>query len=396
MRSISSKYPLRHISIRVPWHDTAWDGRVCEKPRLNGACLKLKRIGQNRNDAAEEAVYGQSLKDLTQDKWPCCVAERVGFMAPFEYTRIANHPYNRGPECAHGHFAPTPLRHPPFLAAAVPFAWMLVEEMAKLGEEHALDVQAEREPDLGFDNNWIQDHQNQKALLDCFAGHLRPEQSLCFFYAKKVPFVEDYGASRLLIGAGRVMHVSPCIEYDYTTKDLKGKLRSVLWELMVQHSIRPDFEDGFILPYHAAIKKAAEDREYDSAEIAAFTPEDRLLEFSHVSQLVTHDGAIASLLACAEALRKAKKGLPGPWEQCLEWTDNRLGELWKARGPCPGLGGALSAFGLELGTFVACAIEEKVGDNADPWPLVDQIFAEPAKHLPLHLAEGVGKTPPCQ
>ncbi|MGO9234966.1 MAG: AAA family ATPase, partial [Methylocella sp.] len=269
---------------------------------------------------------------------------------------------------------------------------MLVEEMAKLGEEHALDVQAEREPDLGFDNNWIQDHQNQKALLDCFAGHLRPEQSLCFFYAKKVPFVEDYGASRLLIGAGRVMHVSPCIEYDYTTKDLKGKLRSVLWELMVQHSIRPDFEDGFILPYHAAIKKAAEDREYDSAEIAAFTPEDRLLEFSHVSQLVTHDGAIASLLACAEALRKAKKGLPGPWEQCLEWTDNRLGELWKARGPCPGLGGALSAFGLELGTFVACAIEEKVGDNADPWPLVDQIFAEPAKHLPLHLAEGVGKT----
>jgi hypothetical protein len=121
-------------------------------------------------------------------------------MAPFEYTRIANHPYNRGPECAHGHFAPTPLRHPPYSAAAVPFAWMLVEEMAKLGEEHALDVQAKREPDLGFDNTWIQDHENQRALLDCFAGHLCPEQSLYFFYAKKVPFVEDYGGSRILKG----------------------------------------------------------------------------------------------------------------------------------------------------------------------------------------------------
>ena len=35
-------YPLKHISIRVPWHDTGWDGRVCAAPRLNGACLKLK------------------------------------------------------------------------------------------------------------------------------------------------------------------------------------------------------------------------------------------------------------------------------------------------------------------------------------------------------------------
>ena len=84
--------PLRHISIRVPWHDTGWDGRVCTFPRLNGACLRLKRIGQQRDDDAEEAVAGQFLNDLPQEKWPCCVAERVAFMAPFEYTRIANHP----------------------------------------------------------------------------------------------------------------------------------------------------------------------------------------------------------------------------------------------------------------------------------------------------------------
>jgi len=38
---LATLYPLRHISIRVPWHDTGWDGRVCAKPRLNGACLKL-------------------------------------------------------------------------------------------------------------------------------------------------------------------------------------------------------------------------------------------------------------------------------------------------------------------------------------------------------------------
>ena len=386
------KYPLRHISIRVPWHDTGWDGRVCAAPRLNGSCLKLKRIAEDRDDAAEEAVAGKRLDELPQAQWPACAAERMGFMAPFEYVRMADHPYNRGPETSHGHFKPTPLRHPPYSAAVVPFAWLLREAMESLGEEHELDVQADREPDLGFKTQWVQEHLNQTALLDCFAGHLEPEQSLCFFYAKQVPFVEDAAGGRILIGVGRVLHVGAAEEYAYTTKDLKGKLRSMLWERMVQHSIRPDFKDGFLLPYHAAIDRAAEDPEFDPARIAALSPADRLLEFSHASQLVSHDGAIASLLACAESLRKATGVLPGPWDRCLQWIDARLGELWTARGPCPGLGAALSAFGLESAAFVARVLAERAGDNADPWPLVDKMFAEPAKVLPAPLAKSIGKT----
>ena len=385
-------YPLRHISIRVPWHDTGWNGSVCAAPRLNGACLNLKRIAQSRNDDAEESVAGQSIQDLPQEKWPSCIPERSSFMAPFEYVRQANHPYNRGPETRHGHFKRTPLRHPPYSAPAVPFAWMLRESMGTLGEEHALDVQAEREPDLGFKTSWVQDHLNQTALLDCFAGHLRPERSLCFFYAKQVPFVEDSAGVRILIGAGRVLHVGALQEYRYATENLDNKLRSMLWERMIQHSIRPDFSDGFLLPYHAAVKRAAVDQEFDPAEIAAFSPADRLLEFSHASQLVSHDGAIASLLACGESLRKTEGVLPGPWERCLRWIDARLAELWKARGPCPGLGAALSAFGLDLGTFVARALTEKAGDNADPWPLVAKMFVDPSVHLPDPLAKGIGQT----
>jgi hypothetical protein len=233
-------YPLRHISIRVPWHDTGWDGRVCAAPRLNGSCLKLKRIAESRDDGAEEAVAGKRLDELPQAQWPACAAERMGFMAPFEVVRMANHPYNRGPDTSHGHFKATPLRHPPYSAAVVPFAWLLNEAMETLGAEYGLEVQAEREPDLGFQTQWVQDYRNQTALLDCFAAHLKPEQSLCFFYAKQVPFLEDSSGGRILIGVGRVLHVGALQEYAYTTKDLKGKLRSMLWERMVQHSIRPD------------------------------------------------------------------------------------------------------------------------------------------------------------
>ena len=39
---------------------------------------------------------------------------------------------------------------------------MLRESMEELSETYGLDVRAEREPDLGFKTQWIQDRDNQK------------------------------------------------------------------------------------------------------------------------------------------------------------------------------------------------------------------------------------------
>lgn len=54
---------------------------------------------------------------------------------------------------------------PTCLEAVLPFAWVLREAMETLGEEHALDVQAEREPSLGFKTQGIQEHFNHTGLL---------------------------------------------------------------------------------------------------------------------------------------------------------------------------------------------------------------------------------------
>ena len=110
--SVDSDFPLRHLSIRVPWHDAAWNGTVCKQPRFNGACLKLARIADSRKDDAEEAVAGMSVKDLGRDQWPCCIGERATFMADFEFTRYHEHPYCKSSPDTHSHFAPTPLRYP--------------------------------------------------------------------------------------------------------------------------------------------------------------------------------------------------------------------------------------------------------------------------------------------
>ena len=263
------KYPLRHISIRVLWHDNGWNGTVCKAPKFNGACLKLPRIADSRDDAKEEVVAGKSLRDLDSSQWPCCVSERSTFMADFEFTRMARHPYCETSPKTHGHFDATPLRYPPYSAPAVPFLWMRAENMEAKTAEHNLPVDPGREPDFGdkFQTGWVQEMGNQKALVDCFFGHIQAEESLCFFYAKQVPFVEEFG--RVIIGVGRVKHVGHSTEYRYKAK---GDLRCILWEHMIQHSIRPNSSDGFLMSYHAALEFAGEQPDFDPAEIAAFAP----------------------------------------------------------------------------------------------------------------------------
>ncbi len=85
----ASIHPLRHISIRVPWHDNGWAGCVCKDPKRNGACLRLPRIASERVDEKEALIAGKSLQELKEELWPCCVPERAMCMAPFEYIRHA-------------------------------------------------------------------------------------------------------------------------------------------------------------------------------------------------------------------------------------------------------------------------------------------------------------------
>ncbi len=66
--------PLRHITIRVPWHDTGWTGCVCSNPAENTHCLILKNVYQQRNqpgsDEHEARLAGKSWEGLSPDDWP--------------------------------------------------------------------------------------------------------------------------------------------------------------------------------------------------------------------------------------------------------------------------------------------------------------------------------------
>jgi GTPase SAR1 family protein len=259
--------------------------------------------------------------------------------------------------------------------------------MEEKGRDYGIDVDPAREPDLGFDSSWVQDKANQLALLDCFYNHIKPNRSLCFIYAKEVPFVED--SRRVVVGVGWVRHVGEAVEYKYSKP---GELHSVLWERMIQHSIRPGYKEGFLMPYLELIEYLKDHQDYDPALATAFAPSGFFDEFSYATELVTHDAAIEALLNCIGALTRAKGVLHGNYDTQLKWLHDRLGELWKMRGPCPGLGSALCAFGIEYGNLVAREIESKLGDNEDPWPLVGKAFENPDTILSKESAPQLGTT----
>ncbi len=394
-------YPLRHVSIRVPWHDNGWNGSICNDPKSNTACLKLKGIATSKDEKEEQNVKGLSLQELISKEiqLPPCIGERATFMADFDFVRDREHPYKEGNPATHGHFRPTPLRYPAYSAAAIPFRWMMHGEVfgnpekgtpGLVGSFPLEEVNPEFEPELSFDTNWIQDHRNHRALLDCFWNHIQPEESLVFIYAKQVPLVEDTGR-RVLIGVGRVKKLGDLTEYLYDGSP-KNKLRSMLWERMVIHSIRPRFEDGFLLPYHEALEKSNEGRTFDPAEVVAFAPEERFIEFSYATEHVGNDAAISALLSMREALNRCSDLFGYGADPYEGWIDRELGRLWKKRGPFPGLGAVLSATGVAMGNFIAQTLVEKVGDRANPWPDWFETLEDPKASLPSELARHLDKT----
>lgn len=388
--------PLRHISIRVPWHDNGWNGTVCCGPKLNTACVKLKNIAENKIDEAEERVAGQSLRDLPERAYPPCVTERATFMADFAFERTHTHPFARYGG-SHAHFKPTPLRYPAYSAAGVPFRWMMrpfVFGDAKsatrgLVQDYPLEsVSEDIEPDINI-KHWFHDHRNQRALFEMFWAHIRPEQSLVFFYAKEVPLVEDTGR-RVIVGVGRVTGIGDNDEYEYEPGS-GDRLRGLLWERMVTHSIRPHFTDGFLMPYQEALAKA-EELGFDPAEVVAFAPDDRFTEFSYATEHVGDDAAIDALLSCRAALHRAHRLFNVDTSRQERWIDRELGRLWRKRGGFPGMGAVLTATGIEMGNFVAHALAEKVGDEGNPWTAWDEVLKNPTAHLPADLARRLDTT----
>ena len=371
------KLPYQHLSVRVPWHDTGWEGSICADPLANGACLRLGRIAEGRDDALELSLAGRSWNDVSQAGLPLppCSAERAGLMSPHPRRVTKEHPYAAWNE-VYRKFRPTSYDLPTYSADCIPFRWMLRDSAVEISEQYQLPYEAGLEAAVDAEASlrspaWVQHGTNQQMLLDTFFSAVQKERSLFFVYAKESPLSND--PRRILIGVGRTLDVGQVVPYVQDS----GGFGSVLWERVVRHSIRTTMEDGFLLPYHELLR-LSEEADIDPEDYAVFVPEEAGLEFSYASEHVSHDTALSLLLALDRTVAKVAPTVSGSWGSVREWLSERLGEVWEARGPNPGLGAAFAAFGIQEGVLLAHAIQSRLGDNEDPWQLADQWLRDPS------------------
>lgn len=380
----------QHLSVRIPWKDNGYSGFVCNKPCYNNACLRLKNISSSRDDELEEKLKGCPIKGH-EAEIPC-LSEGGCFMSPETHIKMSVHPYKSSNPKTHGHFYETKLVYPPFSLPARPFGWTMLrkaneDNIGNLIRRLAIDYDPYREPDLPFPTNWVQDATNQRAIFKTFYEDVKIGSSLVIPYAKQVPFIDD--PKRIVMGIGRITSITEPPEHNHTDA---GDLRSILWETMLGHSIRDDRKDGYLLPYREMMEYAAEHPEFDIRTITVFAEDDYFNEFSYATEHLSYDAVISVLLQAIKALEIIKDCIPGNWNECINWTKQRLQEVWRDRGPFPGLGSMLSAIGFQRGEIIAKEIKAYINDLSQYEAVVENALKAPQKYFSKKVLSFLGRT----
>lgn len=374
---------IQNITIRVPWTDNGWCGKVCNHPCGNTDCLRLKNIYENKNEVEEEKIAGKPLKGI--EKQVPCIAEGVAFMSPDELIRTVIHPYKANNPKTHGHFLDTDEHFVPYSLPARPFLWTM--KSGKDFEKYDIDYQASREPELDFKNAWVQDARNHQAIFKRFYENIIPNESLVFAYAKQVPFVDD--PRRIIIAVGLVEEVIPSVEHNHTDT---GTLRSYTWETMIRHSIRENGDNGFLMPYYKLMEYAKDHSDFDIRLATVYASEDYHYEFSYATEHLSHDGTIDTLLRIVKAFEYIAQfdDIEIHTQKYINWCKNRLKKVWEERGGYPGLGEMLYAFGVKKGLPISEKIKDYAKENSvTAFSCVEDLFAKKASYLPEELTNSI-------
>lgn len=369
---------INHLTLRAAWHDNRWNGCICKFPSENAFCTDLKRIRAEKDGIQENLIAGKGFWDIDVSKYPPCKAESGVFMNSQEWRREFKHPYQGNPTAAatHGNLIPTTVTVPEYSTFAVPFRWMLNQNQEKIQE--TLPEQLPEDISAPFHSPWIFGKERQKAILELFFNKLTPENSLVFFYTKAGHPIGDE-IPRLILGVGSILRIGPILFYRTTD----GSEGYPFWDRIISHSIRPDEENGFLLPYHDYLEMTDDPVENDRRnnllkEIAIPADSAHMIDFSYAAEITSPDVALTSLVSMLNVVRKIRQhGIAkGPWEQREEWLNRQISNAWKDRGAFPGTGAALETIGLRLGTSLIMDLfaNDQLEAKDNPWLLIDAIF----------------------
>ena len=321
---------MKHISIRVPWHDNKWNGHVCKCPTNNLFCMMLKNINVGKDCQKEESVASKEWSNLSVDDLPACKGENGSFMNERIYRRKFTHVYkNMRYDIPQKNLIPKTIEFPEYSFCGVPFRYMSQDGNEYIADRFPNFAQDEEAP---FSTNWVYGRQRQYDILRWFKSNIVAGKSLVTFYCKNSnPIDED--CRRMIIGLGEVSYISPLLEYESTINKPYP-----FWELLMTHTIRRDLKEskGFLLPYHEYLdldesvirEKTGLSKSQAIYEIKLtldkLSNNSKVLkELSYGCEYVSDHSMLIILNAARICIENVKKhGLVGgDWNRQLRWID---------------------------------------------------------------------------
>jgi exodeoxyribonuclease V alpha subunit len=319
----------KHFTLRVAWHDSAWNGHVCKDPEANRYCsgyhsLLSERIRRNKEESiAEEIKYaGKSIADIDYLP-PCYWSINLNATKP----ATVNHINPAAPK----ELAPIQEE----LAANAMFSWPFAISFNRTAKQ----MQAEGAYPPNLDN----------VRIPLFREKVKEKSSIAFFYAKfSNPFTEEE-RQYLVIGAALIKDKGELLEFGpLSAIEAKRKKLSKNKNFPVQNwALQFKFDETLkvTMPYHEYLAKAnsisdSAQRQamLDKIKVAISEPELTHC-FKYVAMDIDDDESIYILSKMRQKLLDCKNdGVINPEEitKKLQTVDELSKHCWKHRGYFPG------------------------------------------------------------
>jgi exodeoxyribonuclease V alpha subunit len=354
-----------HVTIRMAWHDNAWDGSICQNPEANSYCvgthsLLSGRIEKNRNIEFEKDKHGAPLPTLSVEKIPPCYWSVNAFG-------------NNAASIQHTHV----------------FSWLNIPAISDTLEPHTVFT-------WPFKLSFVHDEKNKKKhgnyppdlekRIQDFIAKFTPCESIIFFYANYDNPVSADDMKYLLLGCSVLASKPETTEFKIETDKLK-RIRSkpktrnfptMNWALKFKH----DPSTAVLLPYREYVRYAEENP--DDAEkledMRVLVDESSLVSgFKYVCMDIDDDKCLYLLYKVRKSIKKIQEHNQVVVKSDLLAEEARIENLiravWEKRGLYPTLEKILNRFvdDLESSRDLARALTQYATSKKDVLQILTSI-----------------------
>lgn len=300
----------KHISIRLAWHDSGWNGCICRDPKANTYCVGQysfpgDQIARERDLAWEQPQAGQPCSQV--DGTPPCIYSINAFGSD-ELEAYGPPPtwFQDGTEIKKW-------KMPPYTVATWPYEEVYKDEV--------------RNPE-GTVPKWNPVKRRQ-AVNEYFA-QIALDRSLVFYYANySNPFSENDQHFYVIVGASRVKAVGEELTWVNQSAKMEERYGPNVWLRNIT-SHYPD--QGLRLPYHAYMDRP------EVLERILFVPENPR-HFKYATRHISDDGALGLIERLSEIVGVLQEigDTSENWQVRQDWLASVMAELWRNRGLYPGV-----------------------------------------------------------